>query len=127
MFKIVEKISETLSWPVIVSLPVEGGKTRKFEFTGVFRRLDADEKDAFLKEVSLNNSIDSNTDWVETFIDRISQIMVDWKDVCDEDGKPVAYSRDALRRAVRSPSGGAVMNAINTAISQFESGAKAKN
>jgi hypothetical protein len=51
MFIVKETIEETIDWPVVVEMPVAGGKNRKFEFTGTFRRLSDDEKKEIEKEV----------------------------------------------------------------------------
>jgi hypothetical protein len=126
MFKIIDTVDEKLRWPVVVELPVDGGNTRKFTFTGVFRRLSEDQKEQFGKDVG-NDAMSSDTNWVESFIERVMQIMVGWEDVCDHDGKSVEFSAEALRRAIRAPSGVAVMKGINRAITEYETGTKAKN
>jgi hypothetical protein len=60
-------------------------------------------------------------------IDRIMPQMVDWKGVVGDDDQPLQFSRDALRAAARGPRGVSVLRAINTAISEINQGARAKN
>lgn len=121
MFKVITQNPDTLKWPVVVEVPQDGGKTRKWEFTGTFKRLNADEKEA------LDKDIEDQTDWVERYVKKTMGIMVGWEDVCDEDGNPLPYSRESLRAAVRSTYGNQIMIGINRAIAQYESGSKAKN
>lgn len=38
----------TIKWPVVVTLPVDGGQTAEYQFTGVFTRMPDDELDALM-------------------------------------------------------------------------------
>jgi hypothetical protein len=123
MFVIQEEINETIDWPVIVEVPVTGGKNRKYEFTGTFNRLNDEQKDALTD----TKQSDVSGEWLDGYLDRTMEIMVDWKGVVTPQKEPIGYSRETLRKAVMAPSGLAVINAIARAMHQIEAGAKAKN
>ena len=127
MFVIVDTTNEPIRWPVKVEQPIDGGKVRTFEFTGIFRRLSADEKEALGKEVGDDMMNDDQVDWVQNFIDRTMQVMTGWEGVVDQDKNKLEFTAEALRRAIRAPSGASFMKAINRAITEFETGTKAKN
>ncbi len=126
MFQIANEIAETLEWPVIVEVPVNGGKTRKYEFLGIFRRLGADEKKEFVDGIQADRNADDEN-WEDKFLDKICTVLVGWKSVVDQNNVPIEFGRESLRAAIRSPNGGPIMAGLNRAIYQFESGTKAKN
>jgi hypothetical protein len=123
MFVVQEEINETIDWPVIVEVPVSGGKNRKYEFTGTFNRLSDEQKEAVMdiKPGGVSG------EWVEGYLDRTMEILVDWKGVVTPQKEPIVYSRETLRKAVMAPSGLALINAIARAMHQIEAGVKAKN
>jgi hypothetical protein len=96
---------------------------RKFEFTGIFKVRNQDERDA---QAKLAEQADPS-DWMENYVQRVSEIMLGWRDVADENGASIPYSVDAIRMAVRGAHGLAFMNGLNKAISEYEGGSKAKN
>jgi hypothetical protein len=122
MFVIKDREDTTFEWPVTVSYPRDGGKTQKFEFIGVFRRLSADEKDATPVGENLTGD-----EAIDQFIERAMQHMVGWRNVVDSAQKPVELSAAALRSAIRAPGGAAVIAGIARAIQEVESGEKRKN
>lgn len=126
MFIIKDTVDATIEWPVTVNTPLDGGKTRKFEFTGVFRRLSDDEKESIGKEIAADVGNDDMSH-ADAFVDRATRVMVGWKQVVDEAQNPLEFSRDTLRRAVRAPGGLAIMTGINRALQEVESGEKRKN
>ncbi|HYD79844.1 MAG TPA: hypothetical protein VEC06_08545 [Paucimonas sp.] len=127
MFIIRKTAPDEIEWPVSVEMPASGGSTRKYEFMGVFKRLNGDEKDALDKEIEAQAENDGSVDWLEQYLTRTMKVMVGWKDVVDENKEPLPYTRETLRAAVRAPSGAAFIAAVNRAIAQLEHGAKAKN
>lgn len=123
MFIIKEEIDETIEWPVTVETPVSGGKNRKYEFTGTFKRLNEDQKKA-LKEVE---EIDTSGEWKDDYVDRTMQIMTNWSGVVNVQKEPIPYTRENLLKAIKTPSGSAIITGIYRAMNQIEAGVKAKN
>lgn len=122
MFVIKDREDTTFEWPVTVNYPRDGGKTQRFEFIGIFRRLSADEKDAIpaVETVTAEDAVDQ-------FIERALRQMTGWRNVVDTNNKPVELSADTLRAAIRAPGGAAVIAGIARAIAEVESGEKRKN
>lgn len=118
-----------IKWPVTVNTPVDGGKTKRFEFTGHFLRLSADEKDALRAEIDaiLESSDSDAEDYRAQFVSATMKVMTDWSGVVDQDEKDLAFGREALLAAVRGVGGGAVIAGINRAIIEVELGEKRKN
>lgn len=127
MFIVQETIDESIDWPVVVETPVAGGKNRKYEFTGTFRRLSDDEKKVIEKEVEEMQAQAEKAEWIDGYVERTMKIMTNWRDVVDPKKNPIEYTRENLKKAVMSPSGMAIINAIYRAMNQIESGVKAKN
>jgi hypothetical protein len=136
MFKIQSEENKTVSWPVNVEVAADGGKIAKYQFTGTFRLLSDDEREAMADPVALpdagdNAAVESGTPvagaWKETMIDQIMKVMTGWKEVVGEDGQPIAFNRENLRAAARGPRGVGVLRAINTAITEISTGARSKN
>lgn len=139
MFKIQSEENKTISWPVKVEVAVDGGKTQKYEFTGVFRLQTDDERDAF--ELAAKEAAKAQAEqaageqdvtvlasaWKEGMVDRIMQVMTDWKGVVGDDDKPLEFTRETLRAAARGTRGTSVLRAINQAVSEVNAGARAKN
>jgi hypothetical protein len=126
MFKIVDTADKTIDWPVVVEMAAAGGRTQKFEFTGIFKVLSDDQKKSIGGQIDKSEA-DESGEWKEPMIDRIMGFLADWKGVVDEQNQPLEFNRDNLRKAVRGPNGLCVLRAINSAIGQIESGSKAKN
>lgn len=128
---IVQTEQKPVTWPVTVEIADDGGKTRKFEFTGTFRRLSDDERDLIAAEIKDEESpaVDGEDAgaWKETSVANIMKIMTGWTGVVDPDKKPIEFSRESLRAAVRSPSGLGLLRGINAAISEITLGARTKN
>ena len=132
MFVIQSEKSKTITWPVTVETAVDGGKIKKFEFTGTFLLLGDDEKEAIVEELKTDQLGSADTDeganaWKEAAIDGILRVMTDWKGVVDENKTPIAFNRDNLRAAARSAQGVSIIRAINTAVSEISMGARTKN
>ncbi|MET3132860.1 hypothetical protein AAKU55_003141 [Oxalobacteraceae bacterium GrIS 1.11] len=131
MFIIKSDKDKTISWPVSVETAADGGKIQKFEFTGTFRLLGDDEKEAMAAETKAESveavAGEGENQWKESSIDNIMKIMTGWKGVVDEDKAPIDFTRDNVRAAVRSAQGVSILRAINTAIHEITFGARSKN
>jgi len=123
MFVIREEVEETIEWPVVVEVAVSGGKSKKYEFTGIFKRLNDEQKKA-LSEIDRTGD---DAEWTESYLNRTMEIMVDWKGVVDKNKEPIPYNRDNLRKAILAVNGMATITGITRAMGQIEGGIKAKN
>lgn len=137
MFKIQSEANKTINWPVTVEIAADGGKIQKFEFTGIFKLLSDDEKDALAPAVAALDDSAADGDvqkaadlagaWKESMIDQIMGVMTGWKSVVGADDQPIEFNRDNLRAAARGPRGVGLLRAINTAVGEISSGARVKN
>jgi len=111
MFKISH--NATYFWPVTVELPADGGKFEKHTFDAQFKRL---------PQKRLDEIFDRNAEVKDS--DVITEILVGWKGIVDDQGNEVVYSetnRDELLQIARVRSG------ILAAFLESLAGAKRKN
>jgi hypothetical protein len=132
MFIITTTKNKTIAWPVKVEVAGDGGKINKFEFTGTFKLLDDEDREALAAEAKLNEPAEGDDSepsgaWKERSVDNILKVMTDWKQVVDESKTPIDFNRDTLLAAARSPHGLSILRAINTAMGEIAAGARAKN
>jgi hypothetical protein len=132
MFKIQSEVNKSITWPVKVEVAADGGKIQKFEFNGTFKLLSDDEKDAITQANPVADLADEDATvlagaWKESMIDQIMKVMTAWTGVVGPDDQPIDFSRDNLRAAARGPRGVGILRAINTAIGEISTGARAKN
>ncbi len=118
MFKMTE--THRFSWPVKVKLPSSEnpGTLETQTFTGHFRLLKKDEAAALAAamEIARMKGI-AAADAAE--LDQIRAALEGWSDVVDDDGRPVAFSADALALACSSDP---VRRAIAVAYGEGASG-----
>lgn len=132
MFIVKSDTNKTITWPVVVETAADGGKIQKYEFTGTFKLLDDDQREALAAEVKsealgVESADEGGNAWKERAIDGIMKIMTDWKNVVDQDKKPIEFTRENLRAAARSIDGVSIIRAINIAITSISLGAITKN
>jgi len=130
MFIVTATKDKTITWPVKVEVAADGGRIAKHEFTGVFKLLDDDERDAQIAAMKSNeaeSADEPDSAWKERSVDGILMSMVDWKQVCNADKSPIEFNRESLLGLVRTAHGLSILRAINTAIGEIRAGAKAKN
>lgn len=132
MFVIESSTSEkkTISWPVKVEVAADGGKIKKYEFTGTFLRLDDAEKeaiDAEQKGGDVSSGEEGSNAWKDRNVATIMRVMADWKGVVDQDKNPIEFNRENLLAAARSINGTPILRGINIAISEISIGALTKN
>jgi hypothetical protein len=131
MFIIATSKDQTINWPVKVEVAADGGKINKFEFTGTFKLLDDDERDALAEsgKQAAPSGDDTELDqaWKERAVDNILKVMIGWKNVCDENRTPIDFNRDSLLAAARGVHGLSVLRAINTALGEISTGSRVKN
>ena len=84
MFKIAEK--KAITWPVVVEIPQDGGKTTKQTFTGEFEIVDQDE----LNQLALEGA------------DLLARVFTGWeKGVGDEEGKDLPFSEEMRQKLLK--------------------------
>lgn len=128
MLVISKSKDKTINWPVTVEVAADGGKTIKHTFTGVFKVLDEDERDALFPDAAekLESEVNSASA-LESAVDDILKVMIDWKQVVDENKVPLDFNRDTLLAAARSASGFSFLQGLWTAMREIRTGARAKN
>lgn len=139
MFKIQSEEDKIISWPVKIEVAIDGGQTKKYEITGLFKLQTDDERDAFeleAKKAAQAQAEQANGEqdvtvlasaWKEGMVDQIMQVMTGWKGVVGTDDQPLDFNRATLRDAARGTRGTSFIRAINVAVAQINAGAKAKN
>lgn len=134
MFIVTTTKDKTITWPVKVEVAADGGKIAKHEFTGVFKLLDDADRKALAESTATLDAADigddatvTEIDWKEQAVDNILKSMTDWKGVCDERKAPLEFDRDNLLAIARSVHGLSFLRAINVALGEIATGAKAKN
>ena len=104
-FKISTATEGTYTWPVVVMLPLDGGKHQRQQFTGKFSK-------AF--------TLDDVTEGV----DDLPKLLVGWSEILDDDGKEVPFSEATLAEYCKVP---IFVSAVFEAWRNSFSQAKAKN
>ena len=102
-------------WPVRVEIPSDLGKHTVQTFNGEFKRV----TQTRIKEIA--EQIDNNS---ITEIDLVSEIMVGWDSVNDEDGNPLQFTKPNLNKLLDVPM---VAGAIAKAFFDSIAGARRKN
>ena len=105
----------TIKWPVKVDRPSGIGKHSVQTFTGEFKWV----TQTRLKEIS--DSINANS---ITEIELISEILIGWESINDEDGNPLKFTKTNLKKLVDTPM---VAGAIARAFFEALNGGKRKN
>lgn len=109
------KQSNTYKWPVSIEIPVDGGRHEKRTFDGEFKRT----TQSRIREIGELIDTGDLTD-----IDLVTEVLVGWEGVNDEEGNIVKFSNNSLAQLCEIP-----MAATSIAKAFFESitGAKRKN
>ena len=79
MFKMAK--TKTVSWPVTVKVPQDGGSTVNNEFTAVFDVITQEAMDAVVLASG----------------DLLDRVLIGWEGVAREDGEPIAFSSEAKK------------------------------
>ena len=99
------KQGDSYKWPVVYDMPVDGGKHERHTF-------DAE----FMGEQIENNEI--------TEADLVSEVLLGWDGINDEDGNPIKYSQKALSLVIDVPM---LATSISKAFFDSIAGSKRKN
>lgn len=100
------------SWPVHVSLPVDGGKFEKSTFDAKFKRIPQSRLRKLLKD-------DDATD-----AGFAREVLIGWKGIKDKESQDVPFSETSLDQMLEIPG---VATTIVKAYLESVSGAKVKN
>ena len=103
------KKATSYKWPVTVESPVDGGKFKKQTFTAVFKKM---------SRSSFNDLIEAGDDAF------VSDIIVDWEGIKDEDGDDVPFNESNKAMLFDDPY---VLRGVIEAYSESITGAGAKN
>lgn len=131
----------TIKWPVTVHLPVDGGDTASFEFTGVFKRLSDAELDEILgvKEApkiepgdgsELVTGVVSSPRMQEVLRENAGlfpQLLVGWEGVKTSAGADVPFSIETLQAQVTGPNGKFLSAGLWRAVAEIRHGARLGN
>jgi hypothetical protein len=79
-FKIVQK--RTVTWPVTVNIPMDGGKLSKQTFQAEF-------------EVATQDQLD---EWVRAGVDVLDMVFQGWKGVADEAGTELPFNDETKKK-----------------------------
>jgi hypothetical protein len=109
------KQSDTYSWPVAFDIPVDGGRHQRVTFDGVFKRV----SQSRMREIGQMIQEDQLTE-----ADLVSEILVGWSGITDDDGKDLPFSQKALAQLLDVPM---LAAAIATTYLESHQGAKRKN
>ncbi|MBF0415596.1 MAG: hypothetical protein HQL79_07490 [Magnetococcales bacterium] len=113
MFKI--QGQHSVSWPVVVKIPANGGRFTKAEFQADFLMIDQERIDAIMNAPEIPTSIDV------TFL---SEVVVGFANVQGEDGSELSFSKEALGVLLGIPY---VRSAMIDAFFACVSGGRRKN
>jgi len=107
---VIQKHDTPINWPVVVEVPVDGGKTDRQEFTAQFVMLGKDEIDAL--------AIQGDAAFIRG-------VLVGWgEDVKDPDGKAIKFGKKPLAEMTRRPY---ICRALISAYYEMAGGVVRKN
>jgi len=128
----------TIEWPVTVDIPVDGGASAAFQFTGVFKRLPEAELDKLLgvdvgaihespeapeaeaKEKRIQDVLRENA---ELF----PQLLVGWEGVKTASGADAEFSAESLKVQITGANGRFLSIGLWRAVSEIRHGARLGN
>lgn len=79
----------TFSWPVSFRIPVDGGGYESADFDAEFKRLTQSRLEQIMAKLTVGEMSDREV---------ADEILVGWKGVQTEDGKPVPFTDDSKAR-----------------------------
>jgi hypothetical protein len=131
----------TIRWPVTVMMPVDGGETAKFVFTGIFNRLSEEELDELTKaDEPVQTDASENAEEADKLVkhrpmseilrgnaERLPRLLVGWDGVTDASGKPVEFSIELLKKQITGPNGQFLSIGLWHAVREIRHGARLGN
>lgn len=113
-----------IKWPVVVRLPVDGGETAEYQFTGVFARKSEQEYADILgaapeglpvREILERNAL------------LFPQLMTGWEGITYSAGTEAAFTPELLAAQITGPNGQYLSAGLWVAIAEIRSGARLGN
>ncbi len=117
--------SATYSWPVRISLPVDGGRREQHTFDAEFKRLPQTRVNEIIQQV--RDQERGRRDSEELLVqdtDVAREVMAGWSGVVDDDGKNVPFSESSLNQLLEIPT---VASQIVEAFFKSNADARKKN
>ncbi|MGD9539092.1 MAG: hypothetical protein AB7P52_17805 [Alphaproteobacteria bacterium] len=119
MFKLTDDY--TYDWPVTIHVPAAGGKKEPHQVTIVYRALAQAEFEQLSREMIGAEPADAEGATLDLFV----RIVAGWgKDICDELGAPLSYTRENLAALIARPY---VRRAVLQGYIESVNGAASKN
>ena len=91
MFKIAE-VPKSYTWPVVIYIPADGGKTVKATFDAEFKALEQERINDYIAGAGR-----------ESETDLLDECVIGWKGVIDADGNDMPYSEHAKAKLIAIP------------------------
>lgn len=113
MFKLIQP--ESYTWPIVVSVPVDGGRTEKQTFDGTFKRLSQSRIEEIKALIEKNDVTD---------VSLAKEVLVGWHGVVDAAGEEVPFSEKSRDGLLDVP---LVATSVVMAFLESLSGARRKN
>jgi len=130
--------TDTVKWPVIVNIPVDGGEFAPFQFTGIFKRKSESEYESILQstlaEIGPADEAAAEllagkrrSEILADNADLFLQLLVGWEDVRNAAGGPVEFSAQVLLDQITGVNGGYLSIGLWAAIHEIRNGARLGN
>lgn len=133
--------SGTIKWPVVVGLPVDGGKIAEFQFTGIFKRMSDEELDKVLGVAESPAIKPGDADELAHGMlvrkamqevlrenaELFPQLLVGWDGIKNAAGEDVTFSVATLKAQAIGVNGVFLSRGLWRAISEIRHGARLGN
>lgn len=129
-----------IEWPVTVSIPVDGGETAEYQFTGIFKRLSDAELDEVLgigkaPEIEPDDGETATAGLVTKRMQEVlrenaelfPKLLVGWSGVKNSAGADAPFEITSLKAQVTGPNGKFLSTGLWRAIAEIRSGARLGN
>lgn len=128
----------TIKWPVIVSLPADGGEVVEYQFTGIFKRLSEAELDEILGVGKATKPYDGAIATAGLVNKRMPEVLREnaelfpklitgWEGVKSAAGDEVEFSIGRLQGQITGANGAFLSAALWRAIAEIRNGARLGN
>lgn len=131
--------SPTIKWPVIVSLPADGGEQIEYQFTGVFKRLSEEAMYLLLGEgktispdeggvaVTAGKITKSMQEILRENAELLPKLLTGWEGVKNALGEDATFSVERLKTHIVGVNGPFISTGLWRAIAEIRNGARLGN
>lgn len=116
-----------VEWPVIVSMPIDGGSFADFQLTAVIRVLSPQEFEALTAAASSGAGPTRDQDILAQNAEIFGKLIRGWSEVLDQAGNQIPFSPEALTAVTTGAHGLRFSAAMWKAIGEVRWGAPLKN